>query len=217
MINSTIKLPSEYGETNFKVFTKPVSSQASKSKKDTLTEEIRKITKSIPNLLTGDVSIEILWFINEDERYESDEAADVDNILKPIIDALSGPEGILINDCQVQHVVSTWADRYDETEHIEISIAYEPDAWLQKENTMFVQLENALCMPIAKDLEPEMLKIFLDNFEMQLQARNRILERGGTYYQARSVMSIQRLFHRTRVGDFEVKRIEELRQNLNNA
>ncbi|OEU66353.1 MAG: hypothetical protein BA863_16070 [Desulfovibrio sp. S3730MH75] len=217
MMNSISNFPSEEGKTTFKVFTPPVSSQGSRSKKDTLTEKLRNTTKSIPILLTGDVSIEILWFVNEVERYESDKTADVDNILKPILDALCGPEGILINDCQVQHVVSSWVDRYDEMEHIEISISYEPDAWFEKESIVFVQLENALCMPLAKNLEPECLKISLDIFEMQLQSRNRIFERGGTYYQARSVMSIQRLFHRTRVGGFEVKKIEELRQNLNNA
>lgn len=214
---SSIELPSTYGTTYFKVMASPVSSQAKRSKKDIFTEEIRKITRPIQNILTGDISVEIIWRINEDERYESDSTADIDNILKPILDALSGPEGIIINDSQVQHLVSTWRDRYDEPEHIEITINYLNDEWRPKSNTMFVQVDGALCMPISKDLSGEALKILLDGFELQIQSRNRLMEMGKTYYEARSVMSIQRLFHRTRVGEFEVKSIDEFRKDLKNV
>ena len=52
----------------------------------------------------------IEWTVHEQDRYESDAAPDVDNILKPLLDGLCGPEGVLIDDCQVQAVDCRWID-----------------------------------------------------------------------------------------------------------
>ncbi len=206
--------PSEDGNTTFKVIVQPVSSQATRAKKDLVTEAIRKITKPVPKILSGDVKIEIIWFTNENERYESDNTADLDNIIKPILDALSGPDGIIINDCQVQSLGCSWQDRYGEPEHIEINLRYEPDAWFEKGNIMFVQLQDALCMPICKDFKlSEVFQQLLNILEKRLSYRNSIINSGRSYYEARGVMSIQRLFHRTRLNGFEVKRIDELRED----
>ena len=215
--NSTInppEFPSKYGQSKLQVFIRPVSTQATRVQKDQVISAIREITKAIDKIITTDISVNITWFVNEDERYELDSSADVDNIIKPIIDAISGPSGIIVNDCQVQHLSCNWRDRYDEPEHIEIEISYEPDAFFEKDKIIFVQVRGALCMPIHGGMENEALKILLDDFEMKLWTRDRLLEMGNTYYQARSVMSIQRYFHRTRVGEFKVKRIEELRASM---
>jgi len=47
----------------------------------------------------GDVKVSIEWTLHEQDPYESDAAPDVDNILKPLLDVLCGPDGILIDDC----------------------------------------------------------------------------------------------------------------------
>jgi Holliday junction resolvase RusA-like endonuclease len=205
------EFPSEHGQSRFQVFIKPISSQASRVQKDQVTSAIRQITKKIDKIITTDVSVTITWFVNEDERYELDSSADIDNIIKPILDALSGPDGIILNDCQVQHLSCNWRDRYGDPEHIVIEISYEPDAFFEKDKIIFVQVRGALCMPIHEGMVDGALKILLDDFEMKLWARDKLMEMSNTYHQARSVMSIQRYFHRTRVGDFKVKKIEELR------
>jgi len=191
--------PSEFGSMTFSIKVKPVSSQAGRAKKDMVTDAIRAVTKPVKYLLSSDVSVEIVWFINEDERYESDASADVDNIIKPILDALSGPDGIIIND---------------EEEYIEITIKYEPDAWYQKDSIIFVQLHKALCMPVCSKLPPVQLKILLDTFETQINARERFLVMGENYYIARTVMSIQRLYHKTRITDFKIVTLEDLRVKM---
>ncbi len=141
-------------------------------------------------------------------------SADIDNIIKPILDVLCGRNGIIIDDCQIQNVSSHWEDRYNESEHFQIEIFYEPDAFFLKESISFVQLQKVLCMPFCKDVRPDALKILLEVFEEQLKSRDELLANGKDYYLARSVMSIQRLFHISRLKDFQVVKIEDLKASM---
>jgi Holliday junction resolvase RusA-like endonuclease len=209
-----LKVPHPSGEFSFSIEIRPVSSQASRTKKDAVTQAIRDITKPYKFLISGDVSVEIVWLINEDERYESDEAADIDNILKPILDALSGPDGILINDCQVQHVSSHWISRYGDDELVEITIKFDPDAFFEKDHIMFVEFRKSLFMPMHDNMSSEIIKMMLDTFEMQLAAKEKLLAQGKTYYQAKMVTSIQRIFHKTRLEGFKLTTATELRASL---
>ncbi len=209
-----VDAPHESGRMSCNVWIKPASTQAAGWKKTVVIDAIRAITTPVKYLLSADVSVKLVWFINEKERYESDKSPDVDNIIKPVLDALSGTDGVLIDDCQIQHVSSHWVSRYDEAEHLEITIEYEPDAYFNKRTIAFVQLQKALCMPLNKSAKPEALKILLDAFEKQLDSRNKILAQDGDYYQAKNVMSIQRLFHRSRVKDFEVFKLTDLRASI---
>ena len=207
-------VPHESGQMACKAWIKPVSSQSPSRKKADIVNAIRTVVSPIKYLLSSDVSIKITWFINEDERYESDKAPDVDNIVKPILDTLCGANGILIDDCQAQYVSVHWVDRYTDAEHLQIEISYEPDAFFCKENIAFVQIEPALCMPFNKSMKPQALRILLEEMEKQFENRNRILDQGGSYYEAKQYMSIQRLFHKSRVSDFVVVKITDLKQSI---
>ena len=210
-----IKSPAESGNIIFNIEVKPVSNQSTRAKKDVVTNAIRAVTKPIEYLLSGDIAIEIEWFINEDERYESDKSPDVDNIIKPILDALSGPQGLIIDDCQVQFISCHWLSRFGGKECINLTIKYDPEEWYKKANLIFVQLHMALCMPLCGDLPPNQLNLMLDAFEQQVHARERILAEGGTDYMAKGVMSLQRFFHKTRINNFTVITLEELRKKGN--
>jgi len=206
--------PSDSGLFTMKIPIKPISLQASRSKKDVVTGAIRSITRTLDYLLTGDIAVKITWFINPEERYESDDNADVDNILKPIMDALSGPEGIMVNDCQVQHLTCFWVDRDNMPERIQIDIEYEPDAYFRKDEIMFVQIQDALCMPINGNMSPEVIKTDLDILEGQVKYRDALIKRGVPVEEARWTLSIQRFFHRTRVDRFKVRNITSLRASI---
>jgi len=207
-------VPHESGQMVCETWIKPVSSQVANWRKTAVIQAIRAIVAPVKYLLSSDVSIKIIWFINEDERYESDKSADVDNIIKPILDALCGPNGILIDDCQAQHISSQWVDRYDEPEHLQIEIAYQPDAFFRKDDIAFVQIKNALCMPFDKNTKPQALTILLEAFEKQLEGRNLVLDQGGSYYQAKKFMSIQRLFHKSRVSNFRIVQAADLGKSI---
>jgi Holliday junction resolvase RusA-like endonuclease len=102
--------PRASGELEFTISGPPVSQQSTRSEKDKFAELMRKQIGNSPYLLSGDVRVEIEWSLHEQYRYESDAAPDVDNILKPLLDALCGPQGVLIDDCQVQAVDCRWID-----------------------------------------------------------------------------------------------------------
>ncbi|MCI5130534.1 MAG: RusA family crossover junction endodeoxyribonuclease [Candidatus Electrothrix sp. EH2] len=73
------------------------------------------------------------------KRYETDTSADIDNIIKPLLDSLCGPSGILIDDNQVQCVTCYWLDTSDyESEKINISIDYIDDEYISKEGLIFI-------------------------------------------------------------------------------
>jgi Holliday junction resolvase RusA-like endonuclease len=110
------------GEVLVSVDVEPVSLQSTREKKDIITTAIREEIKAYDFIYTGDVQVEIEWLVHQRKRYETHLAPDVDNIIKPILDALCGPVGILINDCQVQFVSSHWIDwtRSDEKVNVRV-------------------------------------------------------------------------------------------------
>lgn len=202
--------PPENGEITYSVMVRPASLQASRRRRDTIKQAIEAIVGPIPYLLSGDVSVQITWHINEDERYETDEAADVDNIIKPILDALSGPDGIIVDDCQVQHVSCHWISRFGEDEHIDIMIKYFADDFYEKRKIMFVQLNGSFCMPLKNDLSQEAIVRKVRAFQVQLHSRDKMIIEGTPPYEARGVMSIQRPFHKSRLRGFKVVTVAKL-------
>ena len=89
-----LDIPPEDGLITFEVPIAPVSFQGTGTRKAGVVAAVRSAVSGCEYLLSGDVKIAIEWRISERARYEADSAADVDNIVKPILDALSGPSGI---------------------------------------------------------------------------------------------------------------------------
>ncbi len=59
-------------------------------------------------ILTGEVAVTWHLQVDEQARWESDVGADVDNFAKLLDDGLCGPDGILIDDVQVQSLQVYW-------------------------------------------------------------------------------------------------------------
>jgi len=207
--------PPIFGEICFELSIAPVSQQANAAAKIAVTNEIRSITRSLEYILTGDVKIEIEWLIHEKLRYESDQAPDVDNIIKPLLDGLCGPEGLLIDDCQVQSVACYWIDWTREDQQIAVKVSYMRDDWLKKKNLFFVQYPKGLCFPVNGDLPNEALSLILNRVEAMLADREELQQLSNDYYFSKAVLPIQRFFHRTRVSSFSVIKIDEIRDHGN--
>jgi Holliday junction resolvase RusA-like endonuclease len=203
------------GELEFRLPLAPVSLQAARDKKDLLTDAIHALTRPIQFLITGDVSFELEWLIHEAERYETDRAPDVDNILKPVVDACCGPEGILIDDCQVQSVAAHWIDwNVRGKEELRIRVrSLDPEAWKPKAGLVFVNMGQALYYPLRGDVAPESREVIVQAMVRMVRARDELLAAGTDYAAARSVMSIQRLFHRSRIGRFPIVEVEDVLGN----
>jgi len=218
--------PPDTGEIHMRFPIAPVSLQASRAKKDIVTNAIRAVTKTVPFVLTGDVQINIEWRVHEQVRYEADKSPDMDNIIKPIFDALCGSEGLLIDDCQVQAVDCRWIDWTRHDEEILIYIRFfEEYEWRCKKWLVFVHFGKGLCLPIYKNKTPDfrgsdldwskLLLEMLDLLEQMLRRRDEFLKNvADDYYVAKGMMPSQRIFHRSRVSEFTVLELDELRQQL---
>lgn len=196
--------PAPHGELLFAFDLPPVSQQAKGEAREGFQKAVRERTAAVDFLLSGDVSVAVEWAVSEQARYETDRAPDVDNILKPLLDALTGPAGILIDDNQVQHVSCHWVDSYSGEESLAIRVRHSPDEWVKKGGLFFVQLAGGLCVPLSKNTPREFQKTVLEIYVKALALRNEALKKGLDYYTASACMPIQRVFHRTRLGAFEV-------------
>src|SRR5450631_1948406 len=102
----------------------PVSVQAAAESKRRFKDAMRAITKTAEFLLSGDVELRVEWYISETERYETDRAPDIDNIRKPLIDAVVGPDGLVIDDNQIQHVSCSWMDVARESQELVVELNF---------------------------------------------------------------------------------------------
>jgi Holliday junction resolvase RusA-like endonuclease len=192
----------------------PVRFKAPRQRKQALTALIKQQTAEKDFLLTGEVHVDIEWLIHEQDRYESQRSPDIDNILKPVLDTLQGPDGVLINDWQVQAISCRWIDWTSHEEQLEIRIRHMGNEWIEKEGLQFVRLTPTLCMPLNSTLPAQALLIILEVWEKQFRVREKLLELSKDYYAANRVMSVQRPFHISRIRGFPSIGLEEIRSQL---
>ncbi|BAZ21696.1 hypothetical protein NIES4073_25740 [Kalymmatonema gypsitolerans NIES-4073] len=209
--------PPTYGDLEFALLLAPVSQQATSEAKSAVTNAILAVTHSLEYILTGDVQIEFEWLIHEKLRYESDAAPDVDNVIKPLLDGLCGPNGLLIDDCQVQAVTCYWVDWTREDQQLIVRVKFMPDDWLKKKDLIFIQFPKGLCFPINRNLPDDTLKTILGSVEMMLHRRDQLQAISGDYYFSKMLLPIQRFFHRTRIHNFPVLKIDEIREQMSKS
>ncbi len=192
----------------------PVRFKAARARKDILTKAVRRITSKIPDVLSGEVTVDIEWLIHERERCESHASPDLDNILKPLLDALHGPRGILIDDSQIQALGIHWIDSPREEQTITIRIRHLPDELIPKAGLLFARVHANLCVPLNMNLPPRGLLVLIDNWEAAFRARGELLRSGMNYYGANRVMPIQRPFHSSRLRSFKIRPLAQLRTEV---
>ncbi len=73
-----------------------------------------------------------------------------------------------------------------------------------KKELIFVQFNGALCFPIPGSVPPEAQAKMIELVELMIESRNKIEASGADYYDAKGVMPIQRIFHRSRIQEFKV-------------
>lgn len=200
-------------------FKRIVSVQSRKLYKEQLCNLIQNELSKFKWLICGSVAIELLWFLHAVERQETDKVGDIDNITKPILDSLTGPKGILINDCQVRGLYTYWQSRNELVEDnvLYIKISFNNDNCLEKENLVFIQYKNAVCLPI--NVDPADIRQL---FAAWLEVRGRQLQR-AVAKRKKALCSINYgylivldwEFHRTRLNGFSsssIYTIEEFKE-----
>jgi len=213
-LSEFINKPPDYGSLEFRTILTPVSNQAKQIKKEPFIEQLREIVAPVKYLLTGEIQIEIEWWLHERKRYESDHCPDVDNILKPILDAISGPKGLIIDDSQVQSVCCSWLDWSCNDQQLCIKLKFDSDLWIHKDRLIFVHMGNALCFPFFEDWPSKANVVLLDYLIKTINFNQELIGKGIDYYSARHVMPLQRQFHRTRIKGFKVVELDDFRNSL---
>ena len=129
-------------------------------------------------LLSGNVRLTVEWWASEQERYEKDRSPDIDNILKPLIDSLRGPEGLIIDDNQIQTVTCSWRDSQTQAQRLDVLLQFDEGEWVPKEKLVFVRFQKGLCLPIpGNESKQHRLKRF-HTYSARFAARKHIVEAG---------------------------------------
>jgi Holliday junction resolvase RusA-like endonuclease len=125
-------------ELYFNLYLPPISHQSkNKEAKQRLQASIRKVLENIDFYLIGDISFHLLWNLHEHRRIETDGAADIDNILKPIIDGFTGFGALIIDDNQIDDVHAQWGHYYDyKNDKFVVTIKYEPNQLINKDSSI---------------------------------------------------------------------------------
>lgn len=186
----------------------PVSLQSRRKNKAAFSQSLRAALGTPQYLLSGEVSIYAEWLIHERVRYETLQAPDVDKV---VLDALCGPGGVLVNDCQVQHVSCHWIDWTSPGQQLTVTIRHSPDDWIRKKDLVFVGLAGHLCWPVNLDLPSEALGPILSVLERMVVVNQQLRNRGEDWYAAQRVLPVQQPFHSGRLRGFKVMTPEEVK------
>lgn len=209
--DSSLSIPAtqdDLREILITLYTSPVSLQSKGKQKKAFKEFVRKLTRQVDVIVAGDVGVEVIWYTHEQLRFEAPNFLDIDNISKVIIDALSGPEGVIVDDCVVQHQSCTWIDTGGR-EYIEIKISYNDTNCFPKKDICFLHLGKHLYHIASTDCPKE----YLDALMQMFKRREKILEETGDYFATFGGMTIQRLFVRNKLRNFKIMNYEDFTAN----
>jgi Holliday junction resolvase RusA-like endonuclease len=194
----------------------PVSLQADSDRKKTFKAALATAIKDgTDRIFTGDVKAEITWFVSEERRYNTHIVADVDNIIKPLFDAVTGPDGILIDDNQVQQIGASWLDADPRNLKFTMVVAaLSPDEFIPRTNLKFVDLGSPYGCMLVPD-GPGMLRRMLIKTPVDAIRHHReLLALGIEPVAAKMHMPIQRFYPSARVRGFKVEPLSTAQASL---
>lgn len=184
----------------------PLSLQASGDRKKAfrgaLSAAVRDATRGV---FTHDVEATLTWYIAEARRYQTHIVADLDNVMKPMLDALTGPDGVLIDDNQVQSIKASWMTPGSLGNGFELTL--EPpmrDAYIERAGLSFVEFAADRCYILAGGWG-EHAASAVSAYRRMVRAYQEQLAVGIAEEVARGVLPIARPFPRARLGRFQVR------------
>lgn len=211
------KPPPPLGSLNFEMDLQPASLQSSPKLKHRVKNQVASIVKPSEYLLSGEVQVCITWLLHERLRYHGVHSPDIDNILKPLLDGMSGPNGLLVNDCQVQSVHCHWVDWTSDQHRLQFEIRFQPEAWIPKKGVQWVEVRDRLCMPLDTHISPSAQLTLIQAWENMFDTRSVIADRTGDYYTGELVMPCQKPFHRAKLKGYTIVAIDTIKERLKQA
>ena len=208
--------PPPPGILSFDVDMKPASLQSASRLRKQVRDRVAQQVQLASYLLSGEVEVVVTWLLHEKVRYQGVHSPDIDNILKPLLDGMTGPNGLLINDCQVQSVRCSWIDWTSQDHRLQFEVRFSPDDWIPKASLVWVEIRDKLCMPLNTDIPPELQISMVDAWHKMFALRLEVIRATGSFEAGRYFAFVQMPFHRARLKGFEVVTLEMLRKRLKN-
>lgn len=193
-------------------FDKIVSVQSRKKLQDSLLYLIASELRNFEWLILGKVQIEVHWFLNAVEKQETDKVGDLDNITKPLIDALSGIDALLIDDSQINSIHYTWTSKNGMIKNnlVKLIIIFNNEYTISKRNLYFLQTSSVIYTPLNFDLndkkELERIKFFIEAFKLKRTVAENIKSKLDINVDRYLIYS-EWEFHRTRLSGFNQNQI----------
>ena len=196
--------PPPFGELLISIPGSPASVQSSKNVKDKYLGNIRVILAKYKFVLTGQLVLDVTWLVSGKSRYETDAKADIDNCIKPIIDAFTGPDGIFIDDCQLKGLYICWRHIESGEERLTFEFKFDPGQWCNKDNLAFIRLDNALCTFVDTSWPKPVKALWVKAMKKGQESKAALEQLNVPYLALAGLLGGSQPFHRSRTGDFPV-------------
>lgn len=141
----------EHGYVKFVVRAKPVSLQNDGAKRAAFKKGLQEITSQSEYIITGTCWIAIDYYCQHVGRKKNPGVYDIDNIVKPILDGLTGERGLIIDDVVVNRVTVNWIDS-PHGDWFEVEIEYPDLLFSRKAELVFLKSPSDWCFPSTNAL-----------------------------------------------------------------
>jgi Holliday junction resolvase RusA-like endonuclease len=201
--------PPPFGRIEIDIPGAPVSVQSKQIVRDAYIATIKRALSKFNFILTGQLVLDLTWLTSAKSRYETDAKADIDNCLKPIIDAFTGPDGLFINDCQLKGLYICWRHIESDEERLHFQFQFDSGQWCEKAGLAFIRLDRGLCCPVNRMWPKRMRKLWVEAMQAGEQQRAKLEQLGAPYLALAGLTGGSQPFHVTRAGGFTVFAPEE--------
>lgn len=206
-----------FGEWQKKFMFAPVPHGDGGSKRMAFQKQILGELTGIKWIYANELRLEITLHLDVQTILETSDTADLDNYAKSILDGLKGPDGIMLDDTQVQSLGLSWLDTYNDPYFV-VEARSSPDDFLMKP-VEFYEMPNGLWYPHSKNLwndgnpipvnelnhfadltTSEVMSGASKRLRHQLRAAGK--DRLEAYQISRLIASSKRGYHRSRIEGF---------------
>lgn len=201
--------PPPFGSLEIEIPGAPSSVQSSKAVKVAYLEKIRNKLSGYQYLLTGQIMLDVTWLLPARSRYETDAKADIDNCLKPILDAFTGPSGLFIDDCQIKGLYICWRHIESDDERLLFEFKYDDTQWCRKNGLAFLALDRGLCCPVDLNWPRDLREMWVKLLRSGEETKARLEQLGADYLALAGMLGGSQPFHRSRTTKFQVLLEEE--------
>lgn len=206
--------PPPFGSLKFEIMGAPVSVQSSKAVKSAYLRNIKNILSKYKYVLTGQIMLDVTWLVPAKSRYETDARADIDNCLKPILDAFTGPDGLFIDDCQIKGLYICWRHIESEEERLLFEFNFDPIQWCNKDGLAFLALDRGLCCLVDINWSKPIREIWIKTIKSGEHYKTKLEKLGTSYLALAGMTGGNQPFHRTRTTGFPVLSEDEFIHGL---